>query len=622
VIIASSKIGAKKMTQQTIPYDLSSLSRQQADVVCHIDGHNCVVAIPGSGKTHTLTYASDYLLDINPSARPCVVTFTNAAVNEMRERLKSFLSPSKFEKVTVCTFDSLFLKMAKTLGRVDLVLGGQQLPYIYRALNSTNISLAIDDAKSRIDHYGMMSEPKKDEGDTSGWGVYLRYIELLKVANKTDLNQVRKNVINALTIGTIKPYGITHCLVDEFQDTDSLQMRWVSIHGKAGTKITAVGDDDQAIYGFRGGVGYKNMQELHTIFDAKMHVLTECRRCAPEVLSAAGKLIQFNLKRVEKKMVSSKPKGGMVEFFSYTNKSDELDTILIATSKLPTDWAVLARNNGHLDDIEKHYIANDVPCHRLSGKSIWDQFEVIMFLNLLSLISRKNVVSSLENTLVYFGEPDVVIDSLVWQAKKTRTISNLLENNPELSPKSQDTRELFRLLDNQASDTNEAGDIQERCNSILHLINFAKPSQSKGKLTYSKDYHAAHMLLNRILKMKGSFHLRLRKLVEKLTARDSKGPKEGEGVALSTLHGVKGLQFPNVWMMTFNEGVLPSEEGSVSLQHREEERRLAYVGMTRAEQRLVISSSNKVSTFLTESFPEVYGKNTDFVREVQIEECF
>lgn len=585
------------------------LSPEQNYIVENIDAHNLVIALPGSGKTHTLKYAIDYLLDIDEKYNALVVTFTNASTIEMTKRVYSHISDKrKHSRIKVSTFHKVMLKMSQQLDRKKLAIGGKQTSYVFRAMTHSQVNINLEGALSEIEFYGRMYEPCEQKGREDGWKIYNAYVTILHNNKEKDFNIITRQVLNALESGTLKPEPYTHIMVDEFQDTDAMQLKWLFLHGNAGAKITVVGDDDQSIYSFRGGKGYENMVKLQEEFDSEGLVLSVCRRCPPEVLNAAGKLIVFNKERMVKDMNSSKTKGsGSVSHHVFHTAESELENMMMHIRDDHQNWAVLARNNLLLDLIESELLADNIPYDRISGKSFFDIWQVTMLLNLLKAICHKHAYNELKHALGYLGEDENTILEISAIARQMGGINKL---SSVYQPDWQHvTRDYVRICERHYEDTNDEQEMESRFKELYDFIkDNKKPIRQKDDETRSKDTIYMDSITSMLRNFNGSYIKRLSSMVKKLDKSKNEETDEEKPpiLTLSTMHSAKGLEFPNVWLMSFNEGVIPSKEGVMDVDVAEEERRLAFVGITRCEIDLHISSWGGVSSFLTESFPEEY----------------
>ena len=581
------------------------LSPEQQLVVENIDDNNIVVALPGSGKTHTIKYAIDHLLDINPKYKVLVVTFTNAATAEMLGRIRGHISPEKFEQVEVYTFHSLLNKMSKTIDKRRLLIGGAQTSYIIRAMNSFSGPMDFSDAVSIIDFYSAITDLKPTAPYEKSYGLYEEYLRIMEYDNRKDFGVIVRQVILGLREGTLDLAEYTHCLVDEYQDTDDQQLEWLLLHSKQGTKISVVGDDDQSIFSFRSAKGYENFIALRDELNSNMFQLSICRRCAPEILSAASEIIGWNRNRIKKDMVSAKEEGGSFQLAHVDGSAAQYEMLVEHIKCDYEDWAVLSKTNAQLDQVEKLLIANEIPYNRLSGKSFYEHPEVVMQLNLLGCLVHDKGYDYLKTTLGYLNEVESNIREAV---EVSRQLGSIKEIQTNIQPHwSLATKEYINLLHRQAGNTSDEERINEKLKMLEAFIHRFKPPKASGDTdARSKDFGFFNALCEIARKMPGAYSQRISNLIDQLNQRKDKKALDKSVVTLSTFHSSKGLEWSRVWLVDVNEGVIPSKEGAIDIDIRDEERRVLYVAMTRAEDELVITSTEKPSTFLTESFPDSY----------------
>lgn len=589
------------------------MSYQQDKVIKNIDSNNMVNAGPGSGKTRTVIEAVNHLVEIKPNSLPLLITFTNASASEMRIRLKKLLPKQRLARIKVSTFHALMLELIPNFNNQLLVIGSLQLKYIYRTLNLLGHNMTMPDAYMAIEYYSRQLQPSMSKDDEDNWHVYRTYSSLLEQDGMLDLNMVTRIVIQGMSVDEIPLTPYSHIIFDEFQDSDPQQVLFLKLHRRIGTKVTCVGDDWQSIYSFRGACGFKAMEEITSYFNAKLHLLTDCYRCTPNILNAASKLINLNTRKMDKALTSKKCHGDEPVYYSWESKEEEAEALVEIMKNKPGNWGVLARNNSYLDTVEQVFIHENISYQRLSGKVFWDNFEIAMQLHIINCVVNNKSIRSLTSALVYLNESEEIINDIKLSASQAGGILNV--NNNVYEHASVNTARLFKLLHKWESYKNDNTNLDQVMLGLFHLVHAVKSKPGK----VSKDAYFSRTLCNIILARKG------RTLLEKLTWASTqlcrvKPSKEIDRSVcqLVTLHGSKGLEWPSVAIISCNDGVMPSAD--TQLDEIEEERRLLFVGMTRAEDSLVISSSNKVSVLLLEAFPEIYNKDSTYVRHEVIDE--
>ncbi|WP_240224724.1 ATP-dependent helicase [Rheinheimera hassiensis] len=614
-----------------------SLSQEQYDTTVEPNENKIVVALPGSGKTHTSVSFTQSVLEKVPGSSVLLVTFTNASAEEMGNRLETRLG-ALVKRTRSLTFASVMLKQFAPLKGVrQLLLGGEQLSYIRRCLtklkvNTDNLMMFAE----RIDAFGRLYDFKNDGSLSSS--VYVEYLNMLARFNRVDLNTVAREVVEALIAGKIKPVNETHIVVDEYQDTDALQYMWISVHANYGKYIFAVGDDDQSIYSWRGAEGYENIVRLQEDHGAVGYVLSKCFRCAPKILAAAKRLVENNVERIPKDMSSGRDIEGSVQIIeipedfqsNFSQERSQRDTIEITNMKTnskvkvsdpekadkeleayryvvekiqhdPFGWAILSRTNVHLDLMEQALAERQINVVRLGGKSIFDNEHASGIVKLLAAISQPKMADHLSDGLGWLGEDDGTVHAIYLAASNIGFAACSSMNSREWLPA---TAALQQLASDWRDDTQLQGEIESRMEKFNRLI--IKHLEGAGDdKSYGMQRAILKLCTDIVVGSKGSFESRVQSLLEKATRGKKKkvDHKVNDAVILCTMNSSKGLEFPKVWIINVEEGRVPLiKDDEVDIDSKiEEERRLMYVAMTRAEDELKISYRvKKESMFIQE----------------------
>lgn len=617
---------------------------QSIEVICE---HKVILALPGSGKTHTLVSYVERILHAYPDSKIILVTFTNASADEMEARIRTRL-PMFIRNVRVGTFASIILSMFKPLsnGR-RLILGAEWQSYIRRAAFKNGYG-----SEDLPDLYEYVEKVSRAGGTSNPYGsfyqVYQDYLNMLGMYNRVDPHMVSREVTKAIRERRIKPLKANFIMVDEFQDVSNADFEWVSAHTDSGLWTTVVGDDDQSIYGWRGAEGYESivlMQEMH---NAQGYLLSQCFRCAPAILAAAKRLIEHNTERVQKKMSSARTEKGKVERImvpkkvtsSWTNELLTADVVQTNSEKRkrtgkpsaddlkkdaankamekarfivehikdesPYEWAILARTNAELDLIERALAERRLNALRLGGKSIFESEHANGMAKLmLGVLDRKHVAHVVDG-LGWLGENEEVIQKIYYSAGNGGFASVSSLNSAGWLP---ETVELQGLAQAWLTDTISPQIIKARVddffNVLIKRINYRREGDMKLQLAVVK-------VLKEVLESsKDSFAERVINLADRVmnNTRKKADHRAPDVVKLCTLTGSKGLEWKYVWIINVDEGRIPSAK-SMDLPCMdameaavEEERRLMFVGMTRAELWLRISyTEEQASNFITEIF--------------------
>ena len=403
--------------------------------------------------------------------------------------------------------------------------------------------------------------------------VFHGYQDLMESEGAMDFSDLLLTTVRKMTTGDMPPLPIRWLLVDEAQDMDEVQMEWILLHGRAGIEVTLVGDDDQSLYAFRHALGYAGLQEVTFALSASETTLPVNYRCAPNILTHAAKLISHNKNRAHKKITAHKEDPGEINVLRFPDRWTEADQIAntIKNTGDDQDWAILSRTNLILDAAEVALSDMAINYSRSGGKSILEHSIGSVFAGLL----RSAVDDSwtgIANALSFCGI------HAEWVNRHSRRsfggCAARLESAIEQAPEEDGTRKaLLRLRMGLASWRDQAA--KGRPTLVVHgvaafLFDYCKPNQA----------NLLRKLEASIARMPGSLAQRLSILGRSRTNRQK------PAVQIMTLHASKGLEFDNVWIMGCEDGNLPHTDST-----EEDERRLLYVGMTRARSRLILSSA-------------------------------
>lgn len=596
------------------------LNNEQYLIVENIDGNILVVAVAGSGKTHVLKYGVAQLLNINPDYRILMITFTNSAMAEMKSRVRTHLLENNLNpnSVEVRTFHSIMLEMGRMIDNRKLIMNAEVKNYIYRAFIESGVKTRMENAIEFVEFYSQQTHAEHDiELDPSGggWKIYSAYHRLMEKENVKDFSFICKQVLQSVSDGTIDKLGYSHYLIDEFQDCDSTQLAWIIEHGKqevelengqvTPVKVITVGDDDQSIYGWRGSTGYSNMTSQQEELDADGFHLTTCYRCAPEILEVANKVISFNTNRIEKVMKSLKEFGeGLVNYTGFDSSESEYLAMAKVISVDERNWGVLARDNATLDEIQRVFESYNIEYKRMSGKSFFEIFEVNMLLHMIHPIVNTKAYYSLRMILGYFDESEESIAELTSMASQLDGIHKIYKYAVDAGYYSITTR-LLNIYSTQRKNTTDEMEIVRYVREIIELVMDAKPTAVGSGKEQSLVSCYMDTLSDKIASSNGSYHSRLKRLTKQLEPAKKNKEIDRDVCTLTTMHGGKGLEWDKVWVVGLDDGVLPKSTEHCELESLEEDRRLLYVAITRAESELHISSSTKnPSFFLQQACPE------------------
>lgn len=560
-------------------------------------GNTLVVACPGSGKTRVLQNKAQHIVQTHENARVVAVTFTSDSAAELKQRIASCCTPAQQDRILTGTFHSLAKFHLERSGvKVSLMDPANERSIVAQTIKKSRIEIAVDDVipiLSRLKstptpHFRSPSEQVLLEN-------YQSYLAQYQVMDFSDL--LLKSTVGMID-GNLTPLPTTFMFVDESQDLDELQFQWVQQHANEGVGITLVGDDDQSIYSFRNAMGYVGMDNFLRKNSAVKITLDTNYRCREEILSSAERLILNNNNRLQKSLKAHRGRGGAVSGYIYNKSPDEQDALAQEIARDPTGWAVICRTNTLLDGYEAALTSAGVKVQRVGGKSFWDHRIVTDLLGILKTLGTRDYLG-ITGFLNRIQTDQYSIDLLVEH--------NMLFNQPDLELVKQLTSkvdvlkkliEQFPKWDRQCR--NDCIDIALKSIGQFYL------NHAFANAAREKKAPLVNIAVERLKNLNGTLRQRLA-AIEKSKRNKGKSSEDDEKedvVKLVTMHSSKGLEFPKVWLPSSGREICPSkkalEESSLNL---EEERRLYYVAMTRAQDRLVVSTNqdSEISRFIFEA---------------------
>lgn len=554
-------------------------------------GHLTVLACPGSGKTRVLSTRAAHLINSNELGRLCAVTFTRDAANELRNRIVDSCGQEHARRLAIGTFHSLALDQERRVnhGKLPRLINDGERHAILKGCwkafapkrTYEEILKEIDIAKTMMD--GHVFEDEAIEL------VFKAYEEAMSADNMMDFSDILLRTVRGMRNGTIPPLPLRWLLVDESQDMDGIQMEWILAHARNGTEITLVGDDDQSLYSFRMALGYKGLVTVSQALNSVELTLPVNYRCAPNILEHAAKLIRHNQDRANKNIKAHKEADGEIVVARLSTRHDECKTIVKRLKEMEPmgGWAVLARTNGLLDNVEMALNSKGICTKRSGGKSFWEHGVGAIVLGLLRSIAADAWAGACQ-CLTHCGLGSNWLST--FNAKRGTCIDKLnmaLESAPDEHAK----KKVLALREGMISWRYQAG--MGRVNlALCGVIDFVRDN-SRDSLKPMLD------AVKRNLTERGATGTLAQRLERLQRTQEKEVALDENTVHLITLHSSKGLEFDNVWIVGCEEGNLPHIDAT-----EEEERRLMYVGMTRARSRLVVSSAMEEgmeSRFLAEA---------------------
>ncbi|MCB4790330.1 MAG: UvrD-helicase domain-containing protein [Elusimicrobia bacterium] len=615
---------------------LEQLNKEQQDAVLHINGPLIIFAGAGTGKTRVITYRIAHMLNQGISPYHILaVTFTNKAAEEMRKRVDN-LVPSLGKAVWVSTFHSFcahFLRVeAKNIG-----LDPQFL--IYDDTDQKNVikkcieELILDDKKykpARI--LEIISRAKDDMLDADSFEihaqtsadtfrqivatVYKLYQNKLKEASALDFGDLLLSTVEALRdderLRQKYQERFTHVLVDEYQDTNHAQYLLTKYISAKHKNLCVVGDDDQSIYSWRGA-DVRNILEFENDYpECKMIKLEENYRSVSNILDSAWNVIKNNEKRVDKKLWTSKKEGNDVKLYESATAIEEAQSVVSRIEYLKNnknekfnDFAVFYRTNAQSRVLEDAFRRAGIPYAIVGSVRFYDRQEIkdlmaylrllhnpndnISFARIINVPKRgigKTAFKSIEQaskdkgvSLWYALEHMSSIEAtpsarksilefkeMIYQLRLSKNNLTIRQITEKIIEKTGYLKEL------EAEDTPEA---QNRIENIYELLTAIGEFEARSPDKSLSGYLTQVSLVNDIDEWKDTF----------------------DKVTLMTLHLAKGLEFRTVFITGLEEGLVPIGESAFDMDELEEERRLMYVGMTRAKEDLYLSWAQERTVF-------------------------
>ena len=521
-------------------------------------GHCAIVACPGAGKTRVLVEKTAHLVSTQSSARVLVVTFSRDAAAEVRARLAQRV-PQALHRVDAQTFHALAMRHCLATRLIDQFIGpAQQHALLNRAWKHAGDGMSWDTfiraVEARVS--GMALAPPCSTFDAC----FDYYVELLDAHAASDFGHLVVRSAQSIRAGTAPPIACSHILVDEAQDVDAPQLEWTLAHAERGAISVLVGDDDQSIFGFRGALGHAALDHAVRQLDARLIRLQINYRSNSEILGLAARLIRHNTQRVAKELQAHRGPGGAVTLLPCHDSEREVEEIVERVRRHPHEWAILARSNFKLDHVERGLLSAGVPYVRPESQDFWDSHGPAL---LLALLARRGALEplTLGAVLAHVGVPEADIRQVVHLDGRARRRSGLDVATPKR------IAALERCL---AQLQGVEPDVAIRTASQW-LLEMAVDRRSVGPAIRS----ATDVLLS----LTGSLAERLR------FVRLRRQLQTDGAVVLTTFHRAKGREWPRVIVCGLNEGLVPSRKA----ESIEEERRLLYVAMTRAESELILT---------------------------------
>ena len=638
---------------------LKNLNKAQKEAVMHLEGPLLIVAGAGSGKTKVLTARIANIIK-EKKAFPnqiLAVTFTNKAAKEMQNRVGQILGSEAVGLSWLGTFHSICAKLlrkhasaANLNSNFTIIDTDDQIRLVKNICKAENIDVKqlapryilaiIDRWKNKGFYPNEVIINQKDIYEKNILPIYRIYQKKLTDLNSCDFGDLILHVVKILEknsdIRDIYSKNFKYILVDEYQDTNFVQSRWLNLLSEKNKNICCVGDDDQSIYSWRGAE-IKNFLEFDQVYkNTKVIRLEENYRSTQNILSVASNLISNNENRVGKTLTSTMEDGDLIKLNCFKNGKDEAIGISDEIEKIKKKYklnnvAILVRAIFQTREFEERFLKIGMPYRILGGTKFYERAEIKDCIAYLRLIYQEKDDLAFER--IVNNPKRSVGDSSIKSIHQFSKINNfcleaaskkMIEENL-IKPKAKIGLTLFLDLM-----TKWRNDLKTKKTNHVKLLQIVlDESGYSAMLKNKKDLENENRLENikELLSAMKEFD-NLESFLEHVSLATSIDQDwEGEKVNMMTMHAAKGLEFDVVFLPGWEEGLFPhqksiEEKGQNGL---EEERRLAYVGMTRAKKHAIVSFSmnrfyqgdwidSMASRFIDE-LPEKYLEKNSFFDE-------
>ncbi len=625
---------------------LEELNEKQYEAVVHTEGPCLVIAGAGSGKTKVLTHKIAYLLE-EKNLKPwdiLAITFTNKAANEMKERIEALVGEG-VNDMWVGTFHSICVRILRRfIDRIGMERSfvifdaTDQKILVKSCIRELDIDIKMFTERSVITE---ISNAKNEMLDPEQYAASAADYRKKTIAEVYKLYQQRLIENNALDFDDIINYTIQiflenedvleyysnkfkYVLVDEYQDTNKSQFTLITLLAAKNGNITVVGDNDQGIYSFRGA-DISNILNFEKDFpNTKVIKLEQNYRCTGNILKVANSVISNNEVKYKKKLWTQNEEGSLPKVYQAQNEYDEGSYIVDQINHLkreeyykPSDFAILYRMNTQSRAIEDILRRENIPYKIVGGLKFYERKEIKDTIAYLRLIQNPSDNLSFRRIV---NEPKRGIGKT--SVDKMEQLSNSQGTSMFEILKNADKYGLNRVFLNSREFVNQIEALSKTELPLSELI--TKTLEDTGyikALKNEKTLEAENRIdnLNEFLTVAIEFEnesadATLSEFLESITLSSDIDnlEDEEESVTLMTLHSAKGLEFPAVFLVGMEEGIFPSNKSIAEPQEMEEERRLCYVGITRAKENLFLSFAKQRTIFGSTTYNTV----SRFIKEI------
>ena len=600
-----------------MPLTTDCLNEQQQAAALDTEGAVLVTAGAGSGKTRLLTHRLAHIIqDLGvPAYNVLAITFTNKAAEEMKNRLYALIPDAA--DIWVSTFHSM---CAKILRRHSAIIGYGSNFTIYsqdeseRLLKQIVKDMHFDDSIVKNAARSISSakndglSPERYREDNINYedidkitDIYIEYEKRLKANNSMDFDDLLLKTYDLFSRSeeVLSSYcrKFKYIHVDEFQDTNEIQYGLVRMLASVNGNVFVVGDEDQSIYGWRGA-NVTNMQNFIEDFGAKIYKLEQNYRSTKNILSLANNLIKNNSSRIEKKLWSALGDGEPPVIYKAASEAKEADFVVNTIRKLisdgyrPHDFAVLMRVNALTRTLEQRFMQYSLPYKVYGGFKFFDRKEVkdiIAYLRVLSNHSDEEALTRIIN-FPKRGIGDTTVEKIREYCRESgKSFYNAVMGDiPGLSSSVTSKVNAFGKLLSDLDEYKVTSDVAELAEKTIELAHikeaYAEDSEENTtrKLNIDDFVSSAH----EFVKNRGGS---LDDFLQEVTLYTEGDEEAADSVFISTVHSAKGMEFRCVFIIGAEEGLFPLSRANDDIDELEEERRLMYVAITRAKEKLYLT---------------------------------
>lgn len=622
---------------------LNDLNEAQRAAVEYIDGPSLVIAGAGSGKTRVLTYKIAYLL--SQGMKPwsiMALTFTNKAAREMKERIGKLVGNDLAQHLYMGTFHSIFSRILRAEAEH---IGFNNNFTIYDESDSRSLIKAIvkemglDDKKYKpaavhakismaknnlmsaaaYDSDAAIFEQNKRAQMPEVGKIFVAYVQRCKQANAMDFDDLL-----TLTYQLFREHeDIRHkyaarfdyVLVDEYQDTNHVQMSIVMQLCQEKQRVCAVGDDSQSIYSFRGA-NIDNILNYQRQFQGtRLFKLEQNYRSTQTIVEAANSLIKHNRNQIPKDVFSENAKGEKIQYKPAYSDKEEAAIVVKDVKRIRredgcqySDFAILYRTNAQSRSFEEEFRKQGIPYRIYGGLSFYQRKEIKDIIAYFRLVANPDDEEAIKRIINYpaRGIGATTVLKIADCAHQNQVSFWEVIGAPEryglaVTKGTMNKLETFRLLISsfieraQTTDVYELGDAIIKESGISQDIMSGKDADDLARQENLEEFLSGMSAFVEERREEGRFdELFLQDYLQDvalLTDADSDGDKDEPRVSLMTVHAAKGLEFPTVFVVGLEENIFPSPLSAASLRELEEERRLLYVAITRAEKHCILTNA-------------------------------